>query len=107
MDYDMDDMLDERYITAAVRYLRERYGVTYFPILAIVYGMACEPGADYPTVLGYWAERDCEAAGFPQAEAWWWHNEICRYLLKADADVSGGVEHWFENRAKELRRLED
>ena len=104
MDSDLD-MLDGDRITAAARYLRDVHGITFLPIVAIVYGMASAPGERYHKILWYWSVYDYKIAGYPKAGPWWWHNEMCRQLLKAGADTSEGTEHWFEARAKEVRDL--
>lgn len=97
------EMLDNDCIAAAMQHLREVHGITYLPIVSVVYGMASTPGRGYHKVLWDWTVFDHKIAGFPKADIWWWHSEICRYLLKSGADVSGGTEQWFENRAKEVR----
>lgn len=104
----MDEAILERdHIRESVRHLKEVHGVTYFPIIAIVYAMAVAPEAGYHNTLWSWSLYDHKIAGYPAAEAWWWHNEICRHLLKAGADVSEGTAQWFEARAKEVRELEN
>lgn len=96
---------ERRRAEATIRHLWQVYGITYWPIVVIVYGMACVPSRQYREVLSDWATYDRKRGDWPDMDAELWHSEICRHLLQAGADVTEGVEHWFEKRAGEVRQF--
>lgn len=102
-----EDERERRHIAAAVRYLWEAHRMAYFPVVAMVYAMACEPGSSFDDMLWTWTEYDHKILGYPKRPQEEWRSEVCRRLLMAGADTSEGIERWFEERAKEVREIED
>ena len=99
---------ERRRAVAVVRYLRERYGVTYWPGVMIVYAMAyCVPERGYREVLSDWSSWACRISKLPQRSAELWHSEIFRCLLRAGIDMPNGVGQWFDDVAKEMREHEN
>ena len=90
----------ERRIAAAARTHLARIGLNYRPAVMILYCMAAE-GYDYRHCLEEWAAYEDTPTWTPDR----WHSEMCYMLLKSKAEVVGGVAAWFEEQAKEVRRL--
>lgn len=91
-------------ITTAIRHLRDSYGISYRPIVAIVSAMALNEKRSFELGLNLWAEWKAE--GKPHAwPASRWRSEICYRLLKVGQTAPGGLEAWFEDRAKEVREI--
>ena len=87
---------------AAVQCMTE-IGANRRPIVMIVFDMALSPGKPYRDALADWAAYE----DYPAQSAHRWHAEICYWLLKDRQEVPEGVAAWFEERAKEVRRLAD
>lgn len=102
-----DELKERRRAREAVRHLWVNHGITYRPIVMVVYAMAICPAVPYRDVLDEWAKYDCKIIDMPTMDAELWHSEFCRRLLLAGADVSEGVERWFEKRAEEVRSYAD
>ena len=91
-------------INAAIRHLWEAHGLTYRPIVAITAVMAMDEKRSFESAVRWWAEY--EAEGKPYAwPASRWRSEICYRLLKVGEEAPGGLPHWFEARAKEVREI--
>lgn len=98
------EKLDEerRVARAAIRHMNA-IGANRRPVTMIVFDMAVSPGKPYKDSLLDWAAYEDE----PMWTAHRWHTEICFWLLKDGQEVPDGVAAWFEEQAREVRRLAD
>ncbi len=98
---EIDERTDKewRIASAVVQHMTE-IGENRRPIVVIVYDMALT-GRPYRDALADWAAYE----DAPALSAHRWHAEICYWLLKDRQEVTEGVAAWFEDRAKEVRRL--
>lgn len=99
-----DKLLERESAAAAVRHLWQEHGITYRPIVMVVFGMACAPDTTYWEVLEIWAQYVAECDGFPAWPASRWHSEICYKLLKAGY-AGPSAEAWMKDRAREVREI--
>lgn len=92
----------DNFINSGIVWLWQEFGITYRPIVAITVVMAMDENLSFAKALRWWAEWEAKDKCF----AWpatRWRSEICFRLLVKRIDVAGGLERWFEARAKEVR----
>ena len=101
------DEWDDYLFEGAVRIMWQDYGLTYFPIVAIVFGMAIAPGLTFEEVLDAWCSEGCELFDWPQIDSPQMRAMICAKLLAKLYDYPEGIDKWFEKRAEEVRKYAD
>lgn len=99
-----EKLLEHEAATVAVRHLWKEYGITYMPIVMVVFGLACAPDTTYWEVLEMLTQYVAGRDGLPAWPVNRWHSEICYKLLKSGYD-GASVEGWMEERAKEVRDI--
>lgn len=111
METKEDIMREARTARAAVQHLWQAHRITYRPIVMVVFGMALDERRTYEQVLQDWADYEQMGENHHRWPASRWHSEICYRLLKAEAEIPGGVlggiPAWMQQRAKEVRELAD
>ena len=98
---------DDSLFEGAVRIMWQEYELTYFPIVAIVFGMALAPGLTFEEVMETWCDEGCELFDWPREDPPRMRSTICAKLLEKWHDYPEGVDKWFEKRAEEVRTYAD
>lgn len=98
---------DDYLFEGAVRIMWHEYGLTYFPIVAIVFGMALAPDLTFDEVLDTWCDEGCELFDWPREDPRQMRTTICAKLLSKMEDYPEGVDRWFDRRAEEVRAYAD
>lgn len=101
------DEWDDYLFEGAVRTMWQEYGLTYFPIVAIVFGMAMAPSLTFEEVLDAWCDEGCELFDWPREDPPRLRSLICAKLLERLHDYPEGIDRWFEQRAEEVRAYAD
>jgi len=101
------DGWDDGLFEGAVRIMWQDYKITYFPAVAILFGMALAPDMTFEEVLEIWCDEGCELFDWPREDPSRMRNTICAKLLEKWEYYPDGVDKWFEERAEEVRAYAD
>ena len=89
---------------ATIAHLWQTYGISYRPIVWVVFEMALESETTYSDLLEVVAQYAVDSGGLPAWTASRWNSEICYHLLKK-VDIDSSAEEWLRERAEEVRAI--